>query len=312
MAKPISPYPIRQIASDLGFVEGPTVLPDGRILFTDIGAGCLNVLDPGSGDIVQFADTGGGPNGIAIGPDGAYYLCNNGGLGFRRRADGYTVPISGSRGDHPIPPCIQKVTSDGAVSILYTECDGRPLIAPNDLVFDVHGGFYFTDSGRHSGRMADLGGLYYAKADGSPAAPLTLPNGCGLSPDGKRIYAAETATARLWAWDIASPGELAVAPDAFLPNGAVFIYNAPGYTRFDSLAVDSAGYICVATILGGGISVITPEGKLDAFVPIPEYDPFPTNICFAGPDLGTAYVTAAGTGRIYEVDWPRAGLKLNY
>ncbi|MCZ4344080.1 SMP-30/gluconolactonase/LRE family protein [Sphingomonadaceae bacterium G21617-S1] len=322
MSEGTSPYPIRRVASGLGFIEGPLALPDGRIMFTDIGAGDLNILDPRSGTIALFAHTGGGPNGVAIGPDGAYYVCNNGGLGFRKRSDGFIIPVPGSRGDDPIPPCIQKVTRDGVVTVLYDGCEGQPLTAPNDLVFDTAGGFYFTDSGRHSGRMTDLGGLYYAKADGSDiveliheasaAIPLTLPNGCGLSPDGKRIYVAETATARLWAWDIGGPGQLAVPPDAATPNGGIFIYNVSGHARFDSLAVDSAGNICIATILGGGISVITPDGNLDAFIPIPGYDPFPTNICFGGDNLDTAYLTAAGTGAIYEVAWPRKGLRLNH
>ena len=43
----------------------------------------------------------------------------------------------------------------GTVTDLYTECDGRPLLAPNDLVFDAHGGFYFTDHGMVDDEAAD-------------------------------------------------------------------------------------------------------------------------------------------------------------
>lgn len=297
-------------------------MPDGRILFSDIGAGWLMTVDPQSGEVARFAETKGGPNATAIGPDGAYYVCNNGGLGMTKSPSGYTFPVAGSHGDQPIAACIQKVSHDGKVSTLYSHCNGEPLIAPNDLVFDSYGGFYFTDTGHPSGRTADLGGLYYAKADGSeiveliheaaPHTPLTQPNGCGLSPDGSRIYVAETGSGRLWYWNIESPGKLAPTPEAFSANGAVFLFGAEGYNFFDSLAVDASGNVCVATIMKGGVSVVTPEGQLDDFIPLPLFDPFPTNICFAGEGLRKAYVTAAGTGRIYEIEWPRSGLKLNY
>ncbi|QIX53693.1 hypothetical protein HFP48_29145 (plasmid) [Rhodococcus sp. DMU1] len=59
------------------------------------------------------------------------------------------------------------MTLDAEITQLYTECDGRPLLRPNDIVFDSHGGFYFTDTGRAEGRLVDLGGSYYAKSDDS-------------------------------------------------------------------------------------------------------------------------------------------------
>src|SRR5690606_7932948 len=90
---------------------------------------------------------------------------------------------------------IQRVDlSDGSVETVYTECDGRPLRAPNDLVFDAHGGFWFTDHGVRHGRTSDRTGVYYASADGSSITevlfPLDAPNGIGLSPAGDRLYVA--------------------------------------------------------------------------------------------------------------------------
>jgi len=41
-------------------------------------------------------------------------------------------------------------------------------------------------------------------------------------------------------------------------------------------------------------------------------DPLPTNICFGGPGLNTAYVTLSGTGRIASLPWPAAGLPLAF
>ncbi|BAV63055.1 SMP-30/gluconolactonase/LRE family protein [Sphingobium cloacae] len=313
---------VRAVAEGLGFLEGPVALEDNRLLFTDIGAGTLNVLDLSSGQVTVFANVRGAANGVAIGPDGAFYVCNNGGMTCEKSKSGYNVPLPGTRGIDPISPCIQRVSANGAVEVLYTHCGDIPLIAPNDLVFDKHGGFYFTDTGHPTGRNVDLGGLYYAKADGSsiielihespPHLPLSQPNGCGLSPDGSRLYVAETAGARIWYWNIRAPGELQQEPEQFIRNGGVLLHGNSTYQMYDSLAIDSDGNICVAAIIKGGIDVVDPEGNLLYFVSLPLYDPFPTNICFGGADLQKAYITASGTGIIYEVSWPTAGLKLNY
>jgi gluconolactonase len=112
----------------------------------------------------------------------------------------------------------------GAHTTLYTECNGNKLSAPNDLVFDGHGGFYFTDLGKRSARHRDHGGVYDALPDGSKivelAFPILSPNGCGRSPDGKILYVADTEGARLWAFDVEAPGVLR-APDPFRPHNGV-------------------------------------------------------------------------------------------
>lgn len=84
----------------------------------------------------------------------------------------------------------------------------------------------------------------------------------------------------------------------------------PGYQLFDSLAVDGDGNVCVATLVNGGISVISPEGELVDF--FPTGDILTTNVCFGGPDLKTAYVTVSGTGKLLKMPWKCAGAKLNY
>jgi gluconolactonase len=84
----------------------------------------------------------------------------------------------------------------------------------------------------------------------------------------------------------------------------------PGLQRFDSLAVDATGNICVATLISGCISVIAPDGRLLRQVPIG--DPMTTNICFGGPDQRTAYITLSGTGRLVAMDWPEPGLRQAY
>ena len=87
---------------------------------------------------------------------------------------------------------------------------------------------------------------------------------------------------------------------------------APGghYQRFDSMAVDALGNLCVATLIHGGISVISPDGRSNSHVPLP--DRYTTNLCFGGPDRRTAFVTLSGSGRLVAIDdWPVPGLALN-
>ena len=82
------------------------------------------------------------------------------------------------------------------------------------------------------------------------------------------------------------------------------------YQTFDSLAVDADGNVCVATLMNGGITVISPDGASVEHLPFP--DIYTTNICFGGAGLRTAYLTLSSTGRLIATQWPRAGLALNY
>jgi gluconolactonase len=104
----------------------------------------------------------------------------------------------------------------GEVRTLYTECEGQRLIGPNDLVFDRHGGFWFTDHGCGNEHSRQFGALYYALPDGSrivrASPPLLAPNGVGLSPDETVVYVADTYMGRLWAFDVLARRGAAVSP----------------------------------------------------------------------------------------------------
>jgi hypothetical protein len=81
------------VATGLGFPEGPVACADGSIVLTEIRNNrCSRVTR--DGQVSLFSATGGGPNGLAIGPDGAFYLCNNGG-------SRYVEGTSMGQGPHP-------------------------------------------------------------------------------------------------------------------------------------------------------------------------------------------------------------------
>jgi gluconolactonase len=302
---------IREIASGLQFPEGPVAMADGSVILVEIARGTLSRVTP-DGRIHVLADLGGGPNGAAIGPDGAVYVCNNGGFGWTTehgclRPTGQAADYSGGR--------IERVDlASGRSERLYDTVDGLGLRGPNDLVFDVHGGLYFTDLGKTRAHDMDRGGLFYARADGSSihaiARPVLTPNGIALSPDGRTLYYAETTTVRLRRRSIVGPGELEPADG----HGAeTLVCGLPGDQRFDSLAVDADGNVCIGTLITGCITVVSPDGAVDQrFLPPGLDDRLPTNICFGGSDRRTAYITLASTGRLVACPWPVPGLAVAF
>lgn len=300
------------IADGLRFPEGPVAMPDGSIILTEIENGQITRCRPGGVKEI-VAKPGGGPNGLAIGPDGKLYCCNNGGFDWVENS-GYLTP-HGIASDYSGGRIERIDIATGAVEVLYKSGDfGCVLRGPNDIVFDAHGGFWFTDHGKvdYAARAHDIVGIFYAKTDGSfleeVVFPSNNPNGVGLSPDGNRLYAAETYTCRLMTFNITAPGK--VAGDAGPGGPGIPLYRPAGYKFFDSLAVEASGNICVATIGESGISVISPEGALVEFVATD--DIFTTNICFGGEDMCDAYLTLSGTGRLVKTRWNRPGLKLNH
>ena len=300
---------IELVTEGLQFPEGPIIMRDGSVVLVEIRRQTLTRVTPDGRQHV-IARLGGGPNGAAIGPDGAVYVCNNGGFEWIDRPDGLTAP-HGTPADY-VSGSIQRVDLEtGAVTTLYVECDGRPLRGPNDIVFDRDGGFWFSDLGKSNAEWIHHGHLLYARPDGSMIKRvregLVSPNGVGLSPDGKTVYVAETYTSRVWAFSISGPGELAASQDMWLPGKVMG--PLPGYQMLDSLAVEAGGKVCVATLVNGGVTAFDPAGGFEHFA-FP--DPLTTNICFGGDDMRDAWVTASGTGRLYKCRWPRPGLKLNF
>ena len=297
---------ITEITTELQFPEGPIAMPDGSIIVVEIARGTLSRVDP-NGSIDVIADLGGGPNGAAIGPDGACYICNNGGFIWHKSSSGLLFPghqpknYSGGR--------IERVDlTTGEVSVVYTECEDHELRGPNDIVFDAQGGFWFTDHGKTRGRDRDRTGVYYGTVDGKNIVeaifPMEAPNGIGLSPDETTLYVAETPTGRLWAYPLLGPGQIDQN------ERPVMMAQLPDYYMFDSLAVDAEGNICVATLITGGITIHSPDGADAHIIPMP--DVLTTNICFGGENLKTAFITLSTTGKLVSCAWETPGLALNF
>jgi gluconolactonase len=274
------------IAEGLGFPEGPVVMADGSVIVVEVMAGRITRCWNGRTETV--CEIGGGPNGAAIGPDGALWVCNNGGLTH----DG---AHTGGR--------IERVDlASGRFERVHEACDGKPLKAPNDLVFAADGRLWFTDFGTLEADGKKFGGLHTAAPGGEVievARRAISYNGVGLSPDGAHVYTADTFQARLY--------RFAARPVLQEPQ---YVATARGPVGFDSLAVTAAGNICVATVFGGGITTITPGGAT-RFLPVPGDDTV-TNIAFGGEDMRDAWITLSMAGKLVKTRWEEPGLRLAF
>lgn len=299
-----SEYDIKVLASGLGFPEGPIAIADGSVLFVEMANGSLSKVDV-EGNVSVVAKLGGGPNGAALGPDGAVYVCNNGGLQWFKRDE---ILIPGEAAPEYKGGYIQRVEiATGEVEKIYTQCNGRNLSAPNDIVFDETGGMWFSDQGKYFSTYKDHGAIYYAMPDGSfislQAEKLDTPNGIRLSEDGKTLFYAETSTGRIWSYKIPKPGQLDL-------SSKKLVIGLAGHQLFDSFALEDSGNICAAVLINGGISVISPDGMVIKH--IETNDNLTTSICFGGANMQTAYITLGGTGKLISIPWDASGLRLNF
>jgi gluconolactonase len=194
-------------------------------------------------------------------------------------------------------------------------CDGKPLRGPNDLSLDTpHGGFYFSDPGGSSD-LAPIGTVHYVDRDGKTHlidSGLAFPNGIVLTPDGKRLYLAESKHNRVLVYDVEGPGKVSnrqVLADLPKKDPALGqIDNQP-----DGMCLDAAGNLYVAHYGMKQVQVLSPAGKLLARYPGGNVTT--SNVAFGGPKLDQLFVTGglgaeAGAGGVFRLDLGVKGLKV--
>jgi gluconolactonase len=278
------------LAADLGFPEGPVVMPDRAIVFCDGNTGELRRWEDGT--LSTYAKTGGSPWGALLGIDGAVYVTQGG-----------DVPGSG---DTSAVCGIQRVWPDGSVELLSSEIAGYTLAGPNDLAFGVDGRLYFTDSGTEQDPRAAVpspGRLFVLDTSGGGELlmerPQVYPNGIAFDAQG-RLYWTESMAHRVCRLDDGQATTFSQLSDGHVPDGVAF-------------AEDGRLFVC--TTISGGVTVLSADGEIREEIRLGEGE-HATNCIFHG---STLYVTATAvrdnhadqrTGTFWRVETDATGLPL--
>jgi gluconolactonase len=262
------------LAEGLEFPEGPVWLGPERVAFTEIRGGRVSLWDHGQVSVV--APTGGGANGATLGPDGALYVANNGGV---------SIDHAGVwRSPREIAGRIQRVTLDGQVSDVAVDLPGPAPHRPNDLCFGPDGLLYFTDPHDwERGLEVGTGRVVRTTLDGRTellADVPFFPNGIAFGPD-RRLYVAQSITKKILVMDPVPGAELREYCE--LPRGYP-----------DGFCFDRTGRLWVAGSLGDVLVLFEPDGQVARVLETGKGSE-PTNCCLGD---GRLYVTLSGPGRL--------------
>ncbi|WP_204113445.1 SMP-30/gluconolactonase/LRE family protein [Shimia biformata] len=340
----------REFAILKGFPEGPVALGDGSLLVVDIRNGDLvHIVEGQEPEVVVHL--GDGPNGAAVGPDGALYVCNNGGVynfvdvhpsdlnprakapqsGGKAASDKkeptITIPDPAGPSANFSGGYIQRVCLQTfKVTKLY---DNVGLLTPDDIVFDETGKFWFTDTGVQYPDKLIKGAVYRASIDGTSiqkvATPTTphgegfeTPNGIGLSPpgesdlpDGVKTVLYVSDTVSARLWALDLDEKLTPLAGELAGMPGRVVATLPGYQWLDSLKVAADGNIVVGTLINGGLTIFDHTCKTPP-KHVPFEDMMTTNLCFGGPDMKDVWVTASTTGKIFKGRSDTPGVTLHF
>lgn len=262
-------FEIKDIANVPFYTEGPVIDKNGNRFVTNLTGGTILKINADN-TITEWASTP-CPNGQTIAPNGNHLICD---------VKSAAIKCYNQQGEF-IRDEIQ-----GFIN-------GKEIYCPNDVITDVQGNIYFTDSVRHKGKVCFVGinGEHKIIAD-----QLDYPNGLVLVEEKNTLYVAESYTNRILAIQLNEPTEVKVFCE--LPNNASDKKedNLP-----DGLALDTDGNIWVAHYGMGAVQVLSPNGKLLATVET--QIPLTSNLAFTNQNtlLVTGGYGEPGPGAIKEI-----------
>ena len=193
------------------------------------------------------------------------------------------------------------IAGGAALTLLFPAERGGQWVARTIADTPAREGIRFNDAGvdpagrvwagsMHMTEAEPVGELYRLDAGGrlNPVVKnVTVSNGLGWSPDGSRMYYADSPLRRVDVFDYdPATGE------AFARRAFADLSEAEGVP--DGLTVDADGCVWVAMWGGSALRRLTPEGQPDAVLPVPVSQP--TSCAFGGPGLADLYITSARVG----------------
>lgn len=260
---------LERVADGFEFTEGPAW--DGeRLIFSDIPGDTVHVLEPDGTLSVLYT-----PSDLA---------------------NGHTFDRSGDllNAEHA-SGAITRWTPENGRETVVEAYRGDHLNSPNDIVVRAGDGMmFFTDppyglgsvfEGEERTREIAFNGVFgFDEATGRMTLiddALERPNGIALSPDESVLYVSDSATQKLWAYDLAEDGTAS--------NKRLFADLAieGGEWNVDGMRVDSEGRIYATC--PEGICVLAPDGARVATLEMPVRS---TNLSWAGEALDELYITA--------------------
>jgi len=247
---------VKKLADGFKFVEGPAWDAKHKALyFSDIPPAQIIKYAGGKAGVAN--DESGGANGLMLDKKGMLIACEHQSRQVSRRA---------RPGD--------------AGETIVSHYKGKRLNSPNDLWFDVSGGFYFTDPryGNRDNMEQDKEAVYYVTAGGKISRvidELVRPNGIALSPDGKMLYVVDNGDHKLYRYPVPGCGKVG--------KGELIAY----VCHPDGMTVGAGGRLFVTS--EWGVSVFEPGGKWIGLIAVPER---PANCTFGGPGNRTLFMTA--------------------
>lgn len=258
---------VTSVARNLGWPEGPTILPDGTVALVETYRGQITAV-PTGGEARPLARLEGAPNSCVAGSDGWIYLCQNGGSCGPWRA-----PVQ-------VRPSVQRVRPGGTPETVALGAGDLVFNGPNDLAFGPDGTLYVTDPGTYRPDAPDESRIFAIAPDGSCRLAVdfpqpTFPNGIAIEDDGAILWC-ESYTGHV----------LRQYPDGRRED----LGRLPGPNPVpDGMTIAEGGWLVVTDIVAGGLHILRPDGRPEDFVPVAAHT---TNCVFDGPVL---WVTAAGT-----------------
>jgi lactonase len=221
-----------KVSDEARVLEGPAFDRDGNLLFCDVtGRRVLRATPDKAISTVAGLDKL-SPGGLALHEDGHVLIA--------------AMAIGKGIGS------IVSVRADGSGARAVVPQEAGYM--PNDVVFDTHGGFYFTDFRGTS--TEPKGGVYYVAPDLATITPvlphLAMANGLALSPDGKTLWVTEFGRNLLHRVELAD----ATTPT---PIGTAVAYHFTGPAP-DSMRVDADGNVYVAVYGQGRVLAFNRNG----------------------------------------------------